>query len=267
VSSAPFVADDRGAVLVMDGATAVGRATAEAFARHGARLVLSGKFDRAERAAMERRLGELGPSQPLFIDADEDQGGPDALFTAIGARCGPVYAVIGSALPVSTPAEIHTIEDYDEGAFVAALRAAAWPLVDYTRAAKRHLGCYPRYVVALTSQPSDRFTPGHDFAACAEAATETLVRYLAYRLRDEGVRVNAVRSQIVRAGRQTVGTVAGIGQSEQATATRPMQDVANAVLALCSGMFDGMTGQVLTVDRGDGFVDGISLAFEREASG
>ena len=45
-------------------------------------------------------------------------------------------------------------------------------------------------------------------------------------------------------------------------------EVGNAVFGLCSGMFDAMTGQVLTVDRGNIFADGISLIYEqREALG
>jgi enoyl-[acyl-carrier-protein] reductase (NADH) len=42
-----------------------------------------------------------------------------------------------------------------------------------------------------------------------------------------------------------------------------VEEVANAAFALCSGMFDGMTGQVLMVDRGNTFADGISVLYER----
>ena len=39
------------------------------------------------------------------------------------------------------------------------------------------------------------------------------------------------------------------------------EEVADAAYALCSGMFDAMTGQVLMVDRGNTFSDGISHVF------
>ena len=40
-------------------------------------------------------------------------------------------------------------------------------------------------------------------------------------------------------------------------------ELAEAALALCSGMFDGMSGQVVTVDRGATFGDGISYVYQR----
>lgn len=264
MSAASPLADDRGAVLVMDGMTGIGWAIALTFARHGARLVLSGKCGPNDRAGMARRLAELGAPEPLFTD-DQHSGDTGALFSVIGARCGPIRALIGRGRPASTGAKIGSIGDYDKGEFIATLGASAWPLVEHTLAAKRYLGAYPRYVVALVSEPPDRFAPGHDFTACAEAVTETLVRYLAYRLRDEEVRVNAVRSRAVRM--KAEGAAVEIGGRKSYPVASPAQDVANAVLALCSGMFDGMSGQVLTVDRGDSFIDGISIVYENELLG
>jgi enoyl-[acyl-carrier-protein] reductase (NADH) len=46
------------------------------------------------------------------------------------------------------------------------------------------------------------------------------------------------------------------------------REVAEAVLALASGMLDGFSGQVLTVDRGMTFFDNLMrLYHEREALG
>ncbi|MEO8554754.1 MAG: SDR family oxidoreductase, partial [Kofleriaceae bacterium] len=41
------------------------------------------------------------------------------------------------------------------------------------------------------------------------------------------------------------------------------EEVGDAAYALCSGMFDAMTGQVVMVDRGNTFADGISYLFDR----
>jgi NAD(P)-dependent dehydrogenase (short-subunit alcohol dehydrogenase family) len=258
MSAAPPFAPNCKTVLVMNGLTSVGREIALAFARHGALLVLTCKPGRDEQTS-KQRLAEFGAPEPLLIDSDD----PGEIFPAIKARCGPIDALIGNPPPAYPGVRIRTIEDYDEGEFAAALRAAAWPLVDFAVAARKHLGRYPRYVVALSAETPDRFVPGRDFAACGAAATETLVRHLAYRLCDDGVRVNAVRSPVLGASEN-----ADIAAADRLAMPRPStRDVANAVLALCSGMFDGMTGQILTVDRGEGFIDGISIVYEREALG
>ena len=44
------------------------------------------------------------------------------------------------------------------------------------------------------------------------------------------------------------------------------EEVANATLALCSGLMDGVSGQILTVDRGTTFFDNLMRLYdEREA--
>jgi len=46
------------------------------------------------------------------------------------------------------------------------------------------------------------------------------------------------------------------------------EDVAGVVLALCSGLLDGMSGQVVTVDKGAVFADNVMRLYaERELLG
>ena len=40
-------------------------------------------------------------------------------------------------------------------------------------------------------------------------------------------------------------------------------EVGRAAFALCSGLFDGVSGQTIMVDRGNTFFDGISYIYER----
>jgi enoyl-[acyl-carrier-protein] reductase (NADH) len=82
-----------------------------------------------------------------------------------------------------------------------------------------------------------------------------------YRLFDEDVRINVVRSRLVR----TESLRATFGHDFEAFAERfnmrrqfiSPDEVANAVLALCSGLMDGVSGQVLMVDRGTTFFDNL----------
>ncbi|HEY9230021.1 MAG TPA: SDR family oxidoreductase, partial [Gemmatimonadaceae bacterium] len=132
---------------------------------------------------------------------------------------------------------------------------------------KEILGAYPRYVLVMSSDGPDRFTPGYDFVGAAKAATETLIRYLSYRLKDDGVRINVVRSRAVKSasfddtfGREFFDFLdTFVPESWHVTP----EDVGRAAFALCSGMCDGVSGQVITVDRGNTFADGISFIYER----
>lgn len=252
-------------VLVTGGTSGLGLGTALAFAAHGARLVLTYKWGSADEAEIRRSFAAAGAAEPLILEADVARSADtEALYAAIGEQCGPIEVLVNCAAPAVS---VRSLADYTERGFLKTMRASAWPLVDYTMAAKRCLGRYPRYIVTLSSDGPDRFMPAYDFVAASKAAAETLTRYLAYRLRDEDVRVNVVRTRGVET--HSLGETFGGDFSSfvrglvPAGWFIPVEEVANAVFALCSGMFDAMTGQVLMVDRGSAFSDNIALLYEQ----
>jgi NAD(P)-dependent dehydrogenase (short-subunit alcohol dehydrogenase family) len=247
-------------VLVTNGTYGLGLATALAFAEHGATLVLTHAAGRANKAEVKQRFAAAGVEQPLSIAADiGNRADIASLYATISEQRAPIEVLVGNPSPASF---VDDLGDYTEEGFVAALRATTWSVVECTLAGKRYLGRYPRYVVILSSDAADRFVPGHDFAACSQAASDALSRYLCYRLRGEDVRINTVRTHALE-----IEPSSAFGGALHRLAPDgwrvPEREVASAVFALCSGMFDAMTGQLLTVDRGNAFVDGISLLYER----
>ncbi len=251
-------------VLVTGGTKGIGLATALSFARHGAQAVITHRWGSADEDEVREQFVRAEGPPPLIVEADI-LSSPDTtqLFTTIRETYGRLDAFISNA---STAVTVQSLEDLTERAFLRSMRATAWPTVEYTLAAKKILGAYPKYVVVMSSDGPDRFTPMYDFVACGKAAVESLARYLAYRLRAECVCVNVVRSRAIKTDAFTSTFGAPFhGFLRQFVAEewfmRP-EEVGDAAFALCSGMFDAMTGQVLMVDRGNTFADGISLVFE-----
>jgi enoyl-[acyl-carrier-protein] reductase (NADH) len=161
------------------------------------------------------------------------------------------------------------LNDYSPKALFRSIEYSAWPMYEYPARLHATFGVYPRYVIGLSSTGVDSYSRGYDFMAASKAVMETLCRYLSYRLESEGVRVNVVRSCNVR----TLALDDTFGRDFAAFADRftgprhaiDPSEVGNTILALSSGLLDGMSGQIITVDRGLSFFDNIMHLYqERE---
>lgn len=252
-------------VLVTGGTRGIGLATALAFGRCGARTVLTHAFGTADEAELRERFRADGAPEPWCVVADVTRAEDTAaLMTALAARVGRVDVLVSNAAPANL---VHDLDDYTERSLLKSLRACAWPTFEYVTSLRAHLGRYPRYVVAMSSDGPDRYTESYDFVAASKAVLETLCRYLQFRLKDEPVNINVVRSRAIRTdafdstfGADFYSFLRGfVSDGWFMTAS----EVADAALALCSGLFDGVRGQVLTVDRGSTFADGISFVHDQ----
>jgi len=256
------------AVLITGGTMGIGLAAGLAFGRQGARCILTHRWATADEDNVRARFAEVGAPEPLIVQADvasaEDT---DALLATIRAEHEVIEAFISN---VSFALIVKDLEDYQARGLFKSIEYSAWPLVEYTRRIKDMFGQYPRYVVGLSSRGPDTYCQGYDFVAASKAVLETLCRYLNYRLFDEDIRVNVVRAGLVR----TESLRATFGRDFEPFVERfnserlfiPAEDVANAILALCGGLMDGVSGQVIMVDRGAPFFDNLMrLYHEREA--
>jgi enoyl-[acyl-carrier protein] reductase I len=117
------------------------------------------------------------------------------------------------------------------------------------------LFCPGSSLLTLTYYGAEKVAPGYNVMGVAKAALEASVRYLAYDLGPQGVRVNAISAGPIR-------TLAAAGVSRFKDMYRhfnklaPLQqhvtieDVGNTAVFLCSDLAARVTGEVLYVDSG-----------------
>ncbi len=267
--TAPEGAEYHGrAVLITGGTRGIGLATALVFAAHGGQTILTHAWGSADERELAERICAAGGPEPIIVQADVTRAADTAaLMAALRGRVAGIDAFISNA---STALVVNGLADYSERGFLKSLRASAWATFEYLAAMHTTFGRYPKYVVAMSSDGPDRFTPGYDFVAAAKAALESLTRYQAYRLRDDGVRINVLRSRAIRTESfdDTFGGAfhAFLREFVPDAWFMTPDEVARAAFALCSGLFDGVSGQTIMVDRGNTFADGISYIYERRAA-
>jgi len=237
----------------------IGLATALAFARQGAHCTITCKWGTAETEEVLAKFREENLPPADIIEADVGHGGDtDALLERLRRRHEHIEAFVSN---VSVGEIVQNLDGYKLRSLQKTIEYSAWPMVEYPQKIKQVFGRYPRYIVGLSSGGPDHFYKNYDFIASSKAVMETLCRYMNYRLFDEDVRINVVRSRLVR----TESLRATFGRDFEQFAERfnmkrqfiTSEEVANVVLALCSGLMDGVSGQVLMVDRGTTFFDNL----------
>jgi enoyl-[acyl-carrier-protein] reductase (NADH) len=237
----------------------IGLATGLAFSRHGATCTLTHKWGTADEDEIRAQFAAENLPQPNIINADVSRNeDTDALLLQLRERHDQIDAFISN---VSVGLVVKDLDDYNLRSLFRSIEYSTWPMFEYPRKIKEVFGRYPRYIVGLSSGGPDHFYKNYDFVAASKAVMETLCRYMNYRLFDDDVRINIIRSRLVR----TESLRATFGRDFEEFAERfnmrrqfiSCEEVANAILALCSGLMDGVSGQVLMVDRGTTFFDNL----------
>jgi NAD(P)-dependent dehydrogenase (short-subunit alcohol dehydrogenase family) len=250
-------------VLITGGTMGIGLACGLAFASRGAKCVLTYKWGTADEDQVLQLFAKRQARIPDIVRADVGNADDTAALMqhlrAMTRRVGVFVSNVSAALMVAD------LKDYSLRALSRSIEYSAWPMWEYTARLHQTFGHYPRYVIGLSSTGVDRYASGYDFMAASKAVMETLCRYLGYRLEGQDVRINVVRSTTVRtlALEETFGKEFAEFADRLVTGKHSISpdDVAGVVLALSSGLLDGVSGQVVTVDSGITFLDSICGLF------
>ena len=251
-------------VLITGGTKGIGRACALAFARLGAKCWLTNRWGSADEDELRAAFTAIGAPEPVIVEADASKKKDTKALMAKMKEAG----VEGVDVFISNVAVVvrgEGFEAHSHRALIKSLEYSAWPFVDYLHKINDAFGRYPEYAVAMSSDGPDQHYPHYDYVAVAKAVLETFVRYMSTHLREQDVKVNALRTRQVPT--ESYAQIFGEENTQLAArfeefAVTP-EEVAATTLGLCSGLFDSFGGQVLQLDRGASFVDNIMTMGKR----
>jgi enoyl-[acyl-carrier protein] reductase III len=237
---------DGASVLVTGGSRGIGKAIALRFAELGAARVAIGylRNDRAaEEAADEFRTAG---AEPVLVRGNVSS--ERVLREVVDG--GPWNVLVHAAATGVIRAALETEDKHWDWTLNANARA----LLSLTRAAAPTMPAGSS-IVAISSLGSFRVMENYVLVGTSKAALEALVRYLAVELAPREIRVNAVSAGVVETG--ALDHFPNREQMLEMARTRTPagrmvdpDDVAEAVVFLCSPGAEMIRGQTLIVDGG-----------------
>jgi enoyl-[acyl-carrier protein] reductase III len=234
-------------VLVTGAARGLGRAIARRFAELGAARVAIG-YLRNDTAAEEtaEEVRALG-AEPVLVRGNVTSARVLQEVEALGALDVLVHS---AATGVIRPAL-----ETDERHWDWTLNANARALLALARVAAPSME-RGSTIIGISSLGSTRVLENYVLVGTSKAALESLVRYLAVELAPSGIRVNAVSGGVVET--DALDHFPNREQMLHAAQTRTpagrmveAEDIADAVVFLCSPEAEMIRGQTLVVDGGN----------------
>jgi len=239
-------------VLITGALTGIGRATALAFARQGASVVVSGRHDDAG-GALASELRSLG-GEAEFVRADvRREEDVSALIDQTVKRFGRLDVAVNNA---GTEGKPGPVTEQTPGSYAATFDTNVLGVV---LSMKHELRVMQRQgfgsIVNISSTMGSRGAPNASLYVASKHAVEGLTKSAALEAADFGVRVNAIApgpietamlDRFTGSADRKAGMVAGIPMKRAGRA----EELADAILFAASAKASFITGQIISVNGG-----------------
>jgi len=222
----------------------------------GAQVAITFQGERVEKD-VTKLAGELINQPVPVVPMDvQDEAQMDAAVAAAAEQMGGIDILV-HAVAFARAEDLggRFIETSLEG-FNLALEISAWSLAALAKRVEPHMkAAGGGAIVTLSYMAAERAVPGYNVMGIAKSTLESIVRYLAWDMGEDNVRVNALSAGPVRT--LAARGIPGFGDmTDMAAKKSPLRreitvdEVADAALFLCSPLARAVTGETLHVDAG-----------------
>lgn len=242
----------RALIMGVTNARSLGWSIAKKLHEAGAELAFSYQGERL-KGEVEKLTKDVPGALLYQVDVTQE-GEVEGLFGDLKEKWGQLdYLIHAIAFAPRAAMDGRYIETQRDD-WLTALEISSYSLVAVARAAEP-LFAEGGAMVTLSYYAAEKVVPKYNVMGIAKSALEASVRYLAYDLGKNGVRINAVSAGPVRtvAARSIPGFMK---MYKKAASMAPLgrnvdqEDVGNLGLFLLSPMAGGITGETVYVDGG-----------------
>lgn len=244
--------------LVTGGGSGIGQATARAFAQAGAALVIAGRGH--EPADQTVQMITAAGGRARFIQTDVSHG--DSVAALIETTMEEYGRLDYACISAGIVGALALLADQTDQAFddiIGINLKGVWLSMKYEIRAMREVG--GGVIVNISSVNAERVAPDAPIYSASKAGVVALTKAAAIGYAEVGIRVNAINAGFIWTAMQETALVEATGHDaemarEELAAQLPLkrvgrpEDVAHAVLWLCSDHAAFVTGQVIGVEGG-----------------
>ncbi|WP_186671717.1 enoyl-ACP reductase [Sporosarcina sp. BP05] len=220
----------------------------------GANVIFTYRKERS-LAKLEKLLSSAGYEAKLIVqcDVNEDESIHEA-FGKIGAEVGTIHGVVHSLAFAHAEDLKNDFVETTRSGYAFAQDTSSYSLIATAREARPFM-TDGGSIVTMSYLGAQRVLDGYNVMGVAKAALEASVRYLAFDLGKENIRVNAISAGAIRTlsakGIASFNTI--LTQIEENAPLRrnvTQDEVADMTLVTLSNLSRGVTGEIIYVDAG-----------------
>ena len=239
--------------LVTGGGMGIGRAICLAYAREGAKVVVA-DFNPESGAETVQLIRDSG-GDALFVQADvSDEAQVQAMVAKAADHYGRLDIACNSAAVSRGSGPIHLFEKTDFDDTLNMCLSNTWLCQKYELNAMLEQG--EGSIVNISSNASLRGQVYNTAYAAAKAGVNILTQSSAAEYGSKGIRINAVSPGVVRTPgvekyfAEQPKIAEGLKRAAVMNRLGEPEEIAEAVVFLCSDRASFITGQILSVDGG-----------------
>lgn len=252
IISTQLLSGKRGIVTGVANKMSISWAIAKSLVEHGAEIALTYQGE-----ILEKRIyplaEEINCAHVYECDVTKEES-INNLFNILEQKWGRIdFLIHGIAFSDKNELSGQYVDTTLDN-FLNTMNISCYSLVALTKRCKR-LMTHGGSIITLSYYGAEKVIPNYNVMGVAKAALEASVRYLAYDLGSDNIRVNAISSGPIRTlASSAIGDFRSMLDSHAATAplrrNTTQQDVAGAGLYLVSELSSGITGEIHYVDCG-----------------